>query len=78
MGRRFRILNVLKDAVHDGLAIKVDVSLAAERLIRVTKQLITWRGMPEATSGQQARTIVEPFVAWCNQHSIELRYIKPG
>jgi putative transposase len=47
-GRRFRTLNVLDEGVREGLAIEIDTSLPAERVIRVLEQVVTWRGRPQA------------------------------
>ena len=45
-GRAFRLLNVLDDFNREGLAIDVDFSLPAERVIRSLNQIIEWRGKP--------------------------------
>jgi len=34
--------------VREGLAIEVDASLPAKRLVRVVTQLKEWRGLPQA------------------------------
>lgn len=47
-GRRFRTFNVLDEGVREGLAIEIDTSLPAERVIRVLEQVVTWRGRPQA------------------------------
>ncbi len=47
-GRRFRTLNVLEEGVREGLAIEIDSSLPAERVIRVLGQVVIWRGRPRA------------------------------
>jgi len=47
-GRRFRTLNILDEGVREGLAIEVDTSLPAERVIRVLEQVVAWRGHPQA------------------------------
>lgn len=39
--RRFRTLNVLDEGVREGLAIEIDTSLPAERVIRVLEQVAT-------------------------------------
>lgn len=39
-GRRFRTLNILDEGVREGLAIEVDTSLPAERVIRVLEQVV--------------------------------------
>ena len=46
-GRAFRLLNVLDDFNREGLAIDVDFSLPAERVIRSLNQIFEWRGKPE-------------------------------
>ena len=43
-GHRFRKLNILDDFNRQALAIEVDASLTAERVIRTLKQVIAWRG----------------------------------
>ena len=47
-GRRFRTFNVLDEGVREGLAIDVDTSLPADRVIRVLEQVVAWRGRPQA------------------------------
>jgi putative transposase len=47
-GRRFRTLNVLDKEVREGVAIEIDTSLPAERVIRVLEQVVSWRGRPQA------------------------------
>lgn len=43
-GRRLRTMNVLDAELHEGLAIEVDMSLPAEREIRMLEQVVSWRG----------------------------------
>ena len=50
-GRRFRTFNILDEGVREVLAIEVDTSLPAERVIRVLEQVTTWRG----AAGDSAR-----------------------
>jgi putative transposase len=45
-GRAFRLLNVIDDFNREGLGIKVDFSLPAERVNRALDQIIEWRGQP--------------------------------
>ncbi|SUP01062.1 Integrase core domain [Legionella maceachernii] len=45
-GRSYRLLNVLDDFNREGLAIEVDFSLPAERVVRTLNQIIEWRGKP--------------------------------
>ena len=46
-GRRFRTFNLLDEGVREVLAIEVDTSLPAERVIRVLEQVTAWRGQPQ-------------------------------
>ena len=78
-GRRFRTLNVLDEGVREGLAIEVDTSLPAERVIRVLEQVVAWRGQPKAIRLDNGpEFIAERFMAWCAERTIELRHIQPG
>src|SRR5712692_963943 len=45
-GRRFRTLNVVDDFNREALAIEVDFSLTAERVVRVLERIAAVRGYP--------------------------------
>ena len=45
-GRGFRLLNVIDDYNREGLAMEVDFSLPAERVVRTLNGIIRWRGKP--------------------------------
>ena len=45
-GRRLRTLNVLDEGVREALAIEIDTSLPALRVIRTLEQLQAWRRCP--------------------------------
>ena len=78
-GRRFRTLNILDEGVREGLAIEVDTSLPAERVIRTLEQVVAWRGHPQAIRLDNGpELLADRFVAWCADRGIELRYIQPG
>src|SRR5262245_38055639 len=47
-GRRFRTLNILDEGVREALAIEIDTSLPALRVVRALEQLEAWRGLPQA------------------------------
>jgi putative transposase len=65
--------------VREGVAIEIDTSLPAERVIRVLEQVIAWRGCPEALRLDNGpELIADRFMTWCTERSIELRYIQPG
>jgi putative transposase len=78
-GRRFRALNVLDEGVREGLAIEIDTSLPATRVIRVLDQIMAWHGRPQALRLDHGPELVaDGFITWCAEHGIELRYIPPG
>ncbi len=78
-GRRFRTLNVLDEGVREGLAIEIDPSFPAERVIRTLEQVVAWRGLPKAIRLDNGpEFIAERFMAWCAERTIELRHIQPG
>lgn len=52
--------------VREGLAIEVDTSLPAERVIRTLEQVVTWRGHPQAIRLDNGpELLADRFVAWC-------------
>jgi putative transposase len=78
-GRRFRTCTVLDEGVREVLAIEVDTSLPAERVIRMLEQVIAWRGRPQALRLDNGpEFLADRFAAWCAEQAIELRYIQPG
>jgi putative transposase len=78
-GRRFRTLNVLDEGVREGLAIEIDTSLPAKRVVRVLERLSDWRGTPRALRMDNGpELIAQELVNWCEDRGIEMRYIQPG
>ena len=78
-GRRFRTLNILDEGIREGLAIEIDTSLPAARVIRVLEQVVSWRGHPQALRLDNGPELVaDQFMRWCVERGIELRYIQPG
>jgi putative transposase len=78
-GRRFRTFNVLDEGVREALAIEIDTSIPAERVVRVFEQLKQWRGLPHAIRCDNGpELIAQKLVDWCEAHAIELRHIQPG
>ena len=45
--RSYRLFNVIDDFNREGLAIEVDFSLPASRVVRALDQIIEWRGQPK-------------------------------
>jgi len=78
-GRRFRLFNVLDDFNREGLAIEVDLSLPAARVVRALDQLIEWRGVPKVIrSDNGPEYISETVRQWAIRRGIRLEYIQPG
>ena len=72
-GRRFRTLNILDEGVREGLAIEVDTSLSAERVIRVLEQVVAWRGHPQALRLDNGPELVaDRFMSWCVSNHAQL------
>jgi putative transposase len=78
-GRRFRTFNILDEGVREVLAIKVDTSLPAERVLRVLDQMTAWRGQPQAIRLDNGpEFLADRFASWYADRGIALRYIQPG
>lgn len=78
-GRKFRTFNVIDDFNREALAIEVDISLPAKRIIRILEQIIEMRGKPRRIrmdNGPEFIAVI--FEMWCKEHQIELLYIQPG
>ena len=79
VGRRFRTLNVMDEGVREALAIEIDTSLTAARVIRVLERLKAWRGLPQAIRCDNGPELTsQVFMDWCEEHGVAIRYIQPG
>ena len=78
-GRVFRTLNVLDDFNREGLAIEVDISLPAQRVIRTLERIIEWRGRPLNLRVDNGPEYVSAALqAWASRRGIGISYIQPG
>lgn len=78
-GKRFRTLNILDEGTRECLAIEVDTSLPAARVIRVLERLKQQRGLPIQIRVDNGPELVSAeFYDWCEQHGIAIAYIQPG
>lgn len=78
-GRVFRTLNILDDYNREGIAIEIDTSLPAARLIRVFEQLKAWRGLPRKLRVDNGPEFTaSAFVSWAERHGVGIQYIQPG
>lgn len=78
-GRPFRTLNVMDEANREALAIEIDFSLPAGRVVRTLEQLEEIYGLPKAIrldNGSELRSGI--FMGWCERKGIELKFIQPG
>ena len=70
-GRSFRTLNVIDESNREVLAIEVDLSLPAARVVRVMEQLGEMGGLPKAIrldNGSELRSAI--FTSWCNKNAL--------
>lgn len=78
-GRSFRLLNVIDDFNREALAIDIDLSLPAERVVRALDQVIEWRGKPATIrSDNGPEYIGRTMTEWAAKKGIKLNYIQPG
>jgi putative transposase len=78
-GKRFRTLNILDEGTRECLAIEVDTSLPAGRVVRSLEQLKQERGLPSQIRVDNGPELISAeFFDWCEAHGIEVAYIQPG
>jgi len=52
-GRAYRTFNVIDDYARDALVIEIDISLTAQRVVRVLDRLCEWHGAPESIRSER-------------------------
>jgi putative transposase len=78
-GRAIRLLNVLDEFHRESLAIEVDLSLPAERVIRVLDRLIAEHGQPQELWVDNGPEFTSKALdRWAAERGIEIRFIRPG
>lgn len=78
-GSRFRAFNVIDDFNREALAIEIDTSLRAGRLIRVFERLQAERGWPDILQADNGpEFLAQEFVQWLNDHGVFIHSIQPG
>ena len=78
-GRKFRTLNLMDDYNREALAIEVDTSLPAERVIRVLEQVTEWRGKPNRIRVDNGPEFISTALGlWCEDKGVTLQFIQPG
>jgi len=77
--RKFRTFNVIDDSTREVLAIEVDSSIAAQRVVRILNRIIERQGKPFAIrvdNGPEFTAIA--FTLWAKEQGITIHYIQPG
>lgn len=78
-GRSYRLFNVIDDFNREALAIDIDLSLPAERVVRALDQIIEWRGKPLAIRSDNGPEYIGNTLAnWAEQQGIRIDHIQPG
>lgn len=78
-GRKFRTFNVVDDFNREILAIEIDLSLPATRVIRTLDRIAAWRGYPEKLRLDNGPEFVSIAMAdWAEENGVDLEFIKPG
>jgi len=78
-GRTIRLFNVIDDFNREALAIDVDFSLPAQRVIRSLEQVIGWRGQPAVIRCDNGPEYISGVLqTWAGTRSIKIEYIQPG
>jgi putative transposase len=78
-GRRFRLLNIIDDYNRESLAIEIDTSLPALRVIRTLQKLIEMRTKPQTIRVDNGPEFIsDKLQQWCDDLQIRLQFIQPG
>lgn len=78
-GQRFRTLNIMDDYNREVLAIEVDTSLPAQRVVRILERIADWRGLPQrirVDNGTEFTGI--KLYQWAQRNHVHLDFIQPG
>ena len=78
-GRRFRTFNVVDDFNREALAIEIDLSLPAPRVIRALDRVSLFRGYPEKLRVDNGPEFISLALAdWAEENNVMLDFIQPG
>ena len=78
-GRSIRLFNLIDDFNREALAIDLDLSLPAERVVRSLEQVIEWRGKPASIRSDNGPEYISTTLrSWAERQGIRLDYIQPG
>lgn len=78
-GQRIRTLNIIDDFDRQVLAIEVDTSLPAQRVVRVLERLTDWHGYPVRIRIDNGPEFISTrLMSWAQGHGVLLDFIQPG
>jgi len=78
-GRTFRTFNVVDAYTRECLAIEVDTSLPAARVVRVLDKLVWLHGLPVSLRVDNGPEFISMTLeAWATKHGVKLDFIQPG
>jgi putative transposase len=77
--RKFRTFNIIDDSTREVLAIEVDTSISAQRVIRTLNRIIERQGKPIAIRVDNGPEFTATaFTLWAKEQGIAIQYIQPG
>lgn len=78
-GTRYRLFTLIDDYNREALAIEIDTSLRAERLVRVFERLKEMRGLPDVLRVDNGPEFLgQVLVDWCQANGVFIDCIEPG
>jgi putative transposase len=78
-GNRFRAFTLIDDFNREAVAVEIDTSIRARRLIRIFEQLMQDRGLPNILRVDNGPEFISgEFVAWAESVGMQIQYIQPG
>jgi putative transposase len=78
-GQRFRTFNLVDDFNREVIAIEIDTSLPAKRIVRVLERVAAERGYPaklRVDNGPELTSV--QMAGWAEANGVELEFIQPG
>ncbi len=78
-GQKFRLLNVMDDYNREVVAMDIDTSLPAQRVVRNLERLKESRGLPQMIRVDNGPEFISARLdIWCRDNGITLAFIQPG
>ncbi|MCA9894601.1 MAG: transposase family protein, partial [Anaerolineae bacterium] len=72
-------LNVIDDFNREALAIEVDTSLPAQRVVRVLEQIADWHGYPARIRIDNGPEFISTtLMRWSQDHNVIIDFIQPA